>query len=147
MKPDAIAVGQRIRRLRHEMGMSQHALAAETGVNESTVCRWERGKCLPAPSKRKGLANALKSTVEDIFLNRSERIEVARDKAVSRSMKIFDDLKSPAAAVNAANNTLAQAEPQEEKSASAREEELRQIMRTARDEFFRKLARLQAEED
>ena len=44
----AAEVGRRIRRARARAGVSQEALAARIGCGRPTVCRWERGRRLPA---------------------------------------------------------------------------------------------------
>jgi transcriptional regulator with XRE-family HTH domain len=146
MKPYAVGVGQRIRQLRLAKAISQKALAKNLGVGNGTVNRWETGKCVPLMPIRCKLAKALGSTVAAIFLERAEHIAVARGKAVSRSIAIFDTENSSAAAVSAANSTLAKANAPDEKPGNASDEQRRQELRAARDEFFRKLARLRAQE-
>lgn len=147
MKPNATLVGQRIKRLRVAKAMSQKQLGETAHVSETAVINWEKGRNVPSHRLRQAIAKALGTTIEDIFLDRAEQIDAARDSALRKSMKILNTDDAPPAAVNAATNAFVRAQAAEEKSASARDEELRQIMRTARDEFFRKLARLQAEED
>ena len=44
----AAEVGRRIRRARERAGVSQEALAVRVGCARPTVCRWERGRRLPA---------------------------------------------------------------------------------------------------
>jgi transcriptional regulator with XRE-family HTH domain len=146
MKPEAVAIGRRIKRLRVAKAMSQKQFAKDARVSEAAVIHWEKGRNVPSHRLRKAIADALGSTIDDIFLDRAEQIEAARDSAVRRSMRILNDDKSPPAAINAATNAFVRAKAPEEKSGSAIEEEIRQEMRTARDEFFRKLARLRSEE-
>jgi transcriptional regulator with XRE-family HTH domain len=43
-REEARLFGERIRALRERHGLSQSALAAELGVNASTVTAWERGR-------------------------------------------------------------------------------------------------------
>lgn len=40
-----------LRRYRREKGYTQAELAKALGVDQSAVCRWERGELKPAPSK------------------------------------------------------------------------------------------------
>jgi DNA-binding XRE family transcriptional regulator len=146
MKPDAVMIGRRIKRLRVALAMSQKELAEKAKISETAVIHWEKGRNVPSHRLRQAIATALDTTVEDIFLDRAEQIEAARDSAVRTSMRILNNEKSPPAAINAATNAFVRAKAPKEKSGSALEEEIRQEMRTARDEFFRKLARLRSEE-
>ena len=146
MKSRALNVGKRIRRLRLAKGWTQRKLASEIGASHHTISLWERGNFLPTVAMREQLAVKLGTSIEVIFLDRSEQIAAARDKAISKSMTILDNQNSSAAAFNAATNAVARAETPEAKTAGALEEEIRQEMRTAREEFFRKLARLRGEE-
>jgi len=146
MKPNANVVGQRIKRLRVALAMSQKELGKQAQVSETAVINWEKGRNVPAHRLRQAIAKALGTTIDDIFLDRAEQIEAARDGAVRKSMKILNDDAASPAAVNAATNTFVRVQTTEEKSVSAREEELRQEMRAARDEVLRKLARLRAAE-
>lgn len=147
MSTRAIIVGKRIRQLRLARGWSQRRLAAALGkCSYKRISDWETGKFLPALARRATIATELGTTIEALFLEPSEQIAVAREKAMKKTMTIFDDKGSSAAAINAATKILAQAEAPVGKTASASEEEMRLKLRTARDEFFRKLARLGGEE-
>ncbi len=43
------SVGQLVRELRQEMGLTQEELAVSLGVTFSTVNRWENGRANPSP--------------------------------------------------------------------------------------------------
>ncbi len=134
VNPRALTVGKRIRRLRLAKGWTQRKFAAEIGASCHTISNWESGAFLPALAKRKRPAQKLGTTIEVLFLDRCEQIAAARDKAMKKSLTILDNQDSSPAAFNAATSAVARAEAPEEKTADAREE------------FFRKLARLRGEE-
>jgi transcriptional regulator with XRE-family HTH domain len=51
---------------RKSLGYSQEHLAAELGVDRTTVGRWERGETDPQPYIRASLCNALKVTPAEL---------------------------------------------------------------------------------
>jgi len=53
------ALGGRIKLFRIERGLSQKAFAELSGLDESSVCLWEKGEKKPLPSKLKILENIL----------------------------------------------------------------------------------------
>lgn len=69
MEPDqAQRLGQTIRARREELGLSQRQLAAQTGVNDATIVRIERGVFgAPAPDKLSRIAEALDLSLADVF--------------------------------------------------------------------------------
>ncbi len=52
-------IGEMIRRLRQQMGLTQEKLAAQLGVSFSTLNRWENGHTQPSPLARKRLEQLL----------------------------------------------------------------------------------------
>lgn len=68
-KMDNIAkvVGDRIRILRTEKGLSQEDLAHKAGVSTSHVGKLERGQKNPSLSSIEKVTNALEITLEDLF--------------------------------------------------------------------------------
>ncbi len=61
---DAAEIGERVRRLRHERGLSQAELAARAGLSRQAVGALEAGRHLPRVDAAVGLAAALDTTVE-----------------------------------------------------------------------------------
>jgi transcriptional regulator with XRE-family HTH domain len=143
MSLDAKFVGARIRNLRVENGLSQVALGKKIKVNGSLISLWECGKVLPALRSRVKLAKFFKVGVEYLSGDGSQNRAEVRDMALAHSKKKLRTGKASAADVQAA---IKSATSDAEKAASAREEEIRQLMRGAREEFLRKLARFQSEE-
>lgn len=45
-----MSIGQRIKELREELGLSQMALSNATGISQSAIARWELGKSEPTAS-------------------------------------------------------------------------------------------------
>lgn len=54
-----MTIGQSIRRLRREAGLTHADLAARIGVSRSTVALWERGRSQPRVGALDGIAEAL----------------------------------------------------------------------------------------
>jgi transcriptional regulator with XRE-family HTH domain len=69
VEPDqARRLGQTIRTRREALGLSQRQLAAQTGVNDATIVRIERGAFgAPAPDKLSRIADALDLSLADVF--------------------------------------------------------------------------------
>ena len=65
---EKIIVGQRIRSLRKSAGLLQKEVAAECGVKELSVIRWEKGEILPNRTRLEALAAYLNTTVEYLTL-------------------------------------------------------------------------------
>ena len=59
--------GDRIKRRRKEIGMTQKALAEAAGFAEITIRQYESGKYVPKIEARVAIANALKTSVSDLF--------------------------------------------------------------------------------
>jgi transcriptional regulator with XRE-family HTH domain len=57
---DRSQIGQLIRQLRLEMGLTQEQLARELGVTYSSVNRWENGRSKPSPLARQKIEQMLK---------------------------------------------------------------------------------------
>lgn len=60
----ASTVGQRIRLLRVNAGMSGNDLAKSLGVTGMAVSKWERDATLPGSNKLLGLSRALSTTID-----------------------------------------------------------------------------------
>lgn len=61
-------LGRFLRQRREELGLSTRQLAAETGINDVTIARIERGEfAAPRPDKLSKIAEALGLTVADVF--------------------------------------------------------------------------------
>lgn len=70
-----LMIGDNIRALREDAGLSQTQLAEKLHVVRQTVSKWEQGKSVPDAQMCKAIANALSIPVADLF---SEK-ETARD--------------------------------------------------------------------
>lgn len=60
------ALGEAVRRLREEQGITQERLAQEAGLTTGTVSLIERGKSNPAWGTVKAVAGALKATLAEL---------------------------------------------------------------------------------
>lgn len=56
---DVSEFGDSLRALRERSGLGQGQLAAQLGVRQQTISRWERGAALPRPTRIVELARAL----------------------------------------------------------------------------------------
>jgi DNA-binding LytR/AlgR family response regulator len=64
---DAKAIGERLRTLRNERGMTARELADEIGVSYTTIYRWENGDRIPDGFNMGKLMNALGVRMKDII--------------------------------------------------------------------------------
>lgn len=60
-------MGEKIRKLREAAGMSQGTLAAQIGVDTSSVSLWENGKTYPSYANICKLAKALNCEPGELF--------------------------------------------------------------------------------
>lgn len=69
MEPDQAAnLGQFLRQRREELGLSTRQLSKQTGVNDVTIARIERGEfSAPRPDKLSKIAEALGVSLADVF--------------------------------------------------------------------------------
>ena len=51
-------LGQRLRQLRKQHGLTQRDLAVKLGVSTPALCRWEKGQALPRKSNLRAFADA-----------------------------------------------------------------------------------------
>lgn len=63
-----MTIGQRIRSLRTERGLTLQQIADQFGIKRSSVSGWERGDSRPDPDKLPKLARALGTTVEHLLI-------------------------------------------------------------------------------
>jgi transcriptional regulator with XRE-family HTH domain len=139
---DAKAIGGRIRNLRIAKGMSQAALGKKIKTDGALVSLWETGKRTPSLRKRVSLATFFKVSIEYISCDGDQRSAV-RDMVLTRSRKKLEAGKATSADIRAA--TAAAPASDAERSISAREEHLKQLMEGAHERLLRKLSRLRAE--
>lgn len=65
-------IGDNIRALREDAGLSQTQLAEQLHVVRQTVSKWEQGKSVPDAQMCKAIANALSIPVADLFSEKGE---------------------------------------------------------------------------
>ena len=75
--PDPIAVGARIRALRHEAAISQSGLAKILDISPGAVGNWEQGQ--GCPTIRQGLKICVKFSVSLDYIFRGEIQQLRRD--------------------------------------------------------------------
>ncbi|HKD99920.1 MAG TPA: helix-turn-helix transcriptional regulator [Planctomycetota bacterium] len=63
----AYAMGERIRELRHRLGLRQEDLAARIGIARPNLARLEAGRHLPTTSTLRRVADALGCRTEDLL--------------------------------------------------------------------------------
>lgn len=78
---DQIAIGKFIAKKRKQQNLTQEQLAAQLGVSNKTISKWETGKCMPDYSIIEALCDEL-----DVAL--AELIEGEEDE---KSIHIYDD--------------------------------------------------------
>lgn len=60
-----------LRVLRCKMGLTQTALAALLGVNQSTIADWESAKKYPSADKLPLIAKTLNCTIDELYTGQS----------------------------------------------------------------------------
>lgn len=58
---------KKLRRYRREKGLSQTELAEAIGVNQSNICRWERGGYLPNAAQVAALIRIFERSEAELF--------------------------------------------------------------------------------
>lgn len=66
-----------LKKMREAKGLSQMALAKELGVDQSSVCLWEKGKTFPRADVAIRLANLLGCSLDELYHARTS-IETSR---------------------------------------------------------------------
>jgi transcriptional regulator with XRE-family HTH domain len=79
---------------RKSVGHTQESLAEKLGVDRTTVVRWERAESEPQPWVRRGLANALQVTLEEL----TQLLEDVEEARTRRGDRLAYVLKNPRAA-------------------------------------------------
>lgn len=54
-------------RLRRDAGLSQAEVAADLGVSQQHIAKWERGEFLPRPAAQRQLAALYQVTAKEVF--------------------------------------------------------------------------------
>jgi transcriptional regulator with XRE-family HTH domain len=78
---DRAAIGERIRRARKSMGLTQEALARRIGSDDASVSLWEGGRRLPDTKRIVLLAITLRRTADFLLTGRPRRSELWRQAA------------------------------------------------------------------
>jgi transcriptional regulator with XRE-family HTH domain len=60
-------IGQRVRELRKDVGVTQHTLAEKAEVSVDFVSRVERGVCMPSMARLTSIAKVLNVSLRDFF--------------------------------------------------------------------------------
>jgi len=96
MAPDPSLLGERLRRLRTEHGLSQAQLAERAGVSRQLVGAVEAGRHLPRVDAAARLASVLSTTVEELLTPDARRpvgvLEALADGVLVRSARVGDRL-------------------------------------------------------
>ena len=62
-------IGQRIKQLRLNQGMTQEQFGKLFGAGKGLVSRWENGLSIPSPKRMKTIANYMGTTPDDLVFN------------------------------------------------------------------------------
>ena len=66
---DAKKIGKNIRKLRLEQGLNTEQLAQKVGLTVRSIDSYERGERIPSDGGKLKIANALDSSVQNIFFD------------------------------------------------------------------------------
>lgn len=85
-------VGARIRHFRHLRGLSQEQLALQAGLNPAFLGHLERGLKSPTITTLTKVVTALDITFEELFAEKADPPEPAREEAMERLLLLVRDL-------------------------------------------------------
>ncbi len=90
-KPDdAISVGQRLRRIRGQRGLSMRILAEMSGLNINTLSLIENERTSPSVSTLQQLAQSLHVSITEFFQTNHESKELVYQKQGHRPLVLFE---------------------------------------------------------
>ena len=84
-----MVLGEKMKQLRIDKGMTQEALAEELHVSRSTIAKWEANVGIPDISNLKMLSKVFHFSVDD-FINESKDINRETDQAFQQSSIVCD---------------------------------------------------------
>lgn len=90
-------IGEMIRNLRRENGMTQENSAERMNVSINAVSKWERGECMPDISLLIPLAKCFHITTDELLGYDHEAQEKIADQWIEESRKRFQNASSPEA--------------------------------------------------
>lgn len=85
----SVDVGERIRELREERGLSMRALARNSGISANALSMIERGRTSPSVSTLYKLTAALEVPITTLFQDEPEGVEVVYRKGTERTRVPF----------------------------------------------------------
>ncbi len=88
---DSIIIGENIKRLRREMGISQEELADRIGVTSQAVSKWECAQSLPDISLVLPLSDLFNVSTDELL--RGEKKDFCKTETVYRDLELPDDGK------------------------------------------------------
>lgn len=84
IKPEYVALGERIKAARVRAGRSQEDVTMITGISKQAISAWERGQAPPTLDNLAKFAKAVDATVEALLSGTAE--EITRGSSVSRRL-------------------------------------------------------------
>lgn len=72
---DVKKFGERIKKLRYENNMTQHALAEQIGMTPTGICYWEAGRALPSLATVLELADIFNVSIDYLIGNEDYKID------------------------------------------------------------------------
>lgn len=79
-----MSIGQRIKKLRGELGLSQRALGKKCNISDSSVALWETGQTEPKGQNLMKVAKVLKTTPEWLSSGETRAAHAASDRKFSQ---------------------------------------------------------------
>ncbi|MFR2886622.1 MAG: helix-turn-helix domain-containing protein [Clostridium butyricum] len=69
---NTINIGENIKRLREQQGLTQKQLAEKVGISVSNITKYEKGQLEPSIERLTSLSKTLNTSVSDILTNNSD---------------------------------------------------------------------------
>ncbi|CAB4166881.1 HTH_XRE domain containing protein [uncultured Caudovirales phage] len=79
----ATQLGETLAFFRGQMGVSQAAIAARSGITQPALCNYEKGRRVPSVDRFGALAVALEVDAADLLALVTQRVSAARLEAVA----------------------------------------------------------------
>lgn len=91
-----MSLGENIKKYRRGVNLTQEALAEIVGVHSNTIRKWEKGISYPNAEELKLIANALRTTTDNLYVEIVPRSTFIKNSAYQDNTEIHDSIPSMA---------------------------------------------------
>lgn len=91
-----MSLGENIKKYRRGVNLTQEALAEIVGVHSNTIRKWEKGISYPNAEELKLIANALRTTTDNLYVEIVPQSTFIKNSAYQDNTEIHDSIPSMA---------------------------------------------------